>query len=72
MEVLMLPLPFAEYFLVIVIHFTVGMAGDLRLNGEKSWPDLKTCMEVGQDLADRLAQDFTDVKFYCVPVNKVS
>ena len=62
----------ASYFLVIIIHFTVGVKEDLRMQdpNQKPIPTLEECEKAGIKAANWLNQDFTNVSFECVPVNK--
>jgi hypothetical protein len=73
MEVLMLE-PFASYFLVIIIHFSVGVKEDLRIfdPNQKPIESLAACEKAAENAINWLHQDFTNVEAKCVPVNKVS
>jgi hypothetical protein len=72
MEVLMEP--FASYFIVIIIHFTVGVKDDLRIfdPNQKPIESLAACEKAAERAEAWLRQDFVNVEAKCVPVNKVS
>lgn len=64
--------PLVSYFLVIIIHFTVGVKEDLKIFDPKQKPieSLSECEKRGEVAINWLHQDFTNVEYECVPVNK--
>jgi hypothetical protein len=62
----------ASYFIVIIIHFTVGVKEDLRIFDPKQKPieSLAECEKAAEKAINWLHQDFTNVEALCVPVNK--
>lgn len=59
-----------EWFLIMVIQFSVGPVDKLEIPGEKPYLSIQDCNEAGREIANYLNQDFNNVKWRCVSLPK--